>query len=119
MHINSLHNIHAAVQWHEITDSVESLRTMLAQSPAQHCVVTRDAFQLVKPINVNSGILALQETGAYAFFYHLAQHMAAFAVPVARVGSASQEVMDDWHVWKFACDTHKVIKQHAPAMTFV
>lgn len=109
---------HAAIQWHKITDSVESLRTMLAQSPAQHCVVTRDAVSIVKPINVNSGILALQETGAYAFFYHLG---AAHGCVCSASGTVSevpcQEVMDDWHVWKFACDTHKVIKQHAPAMT--
>jgi len=112
-----LMNKYSDVYWHDIADRAESLLSLLSLGAARHCVLTRDTLSIIKPINFNRGILALEETGAYAFFYNLGAVNGCLCESSGGVlGVPSQEIMDDWHVWKFACDTHKVIKQHAPTM---
>lgn len=103
------------IQWHDIQSGMP-LTSVFAHGAAEHCVLTKDTIALLNPIDFNAGILALEETGAYAFYYNLGASNGTIVTAAGHIGVPSQEVMDGWHVWKFACDTARAVKAYAPTM---
>ncbi|MCL5876157.1 MAG: glycosyltransferase [Candidatus Dependentiae bacterium] len=103
------------IQWYDMQSSI-SLTSVVSYGTAEHCVLMRDTVSMINPINFNKGILALEETGAYAFYYNLGASNGSIVTAGGDIGVPSQEIMDNWHVWKFSCDTCKAIKTYAPNM---
>lgn len=105
------------IYWHNINNKEKSLKELLSIGSSKHCVLTKDIVSIVKHINCNNGILALEETGAYAFFYNLGSENGCICnTSGGIVNVPSQEIMDGWYAWKFACDERRIVKQNSPAM---
>ncbi len=104
------------IYWHNIQEA-KSLSSLLDHGISEHCVITRDTLTQLNPIDFNQAILALAETDAYAFYYNLGASEGSVVTPAGKMNVPSQEVMDNWHVWKFSCDTNKAVKVYTSNMS--